>query len=132
MAKMTLENLRKLREEKKEELNKRDTSTKDVEIIVGMGTCGIAAGAKEALDTFVSEIEQRKLGNIMVKQTGCMGLCYSEPTVEVKVPGMPNIIYGNVSTDIAKKIVVEHILNKILVEDHIFDKPSTDILEGGE
>ena len=130
MAKMTLEDLRKLREEKKKVLDRRDVSGNDIVIIIGMGTCGIAAGAKDSLEAFLDEIDKKGLGHVTVKQTGCMGLCYVEPTVEVKVPGMPDTIYGKVDADTARKIVDEHIMSKKLVNNHIFDKPSTDIVKG--
>ena len=130
MAKMTLEDLRKLREEKKKILDRRDVSGNDIVVIIGMGTCGIAAGAKESLNAFIDEIEKKKLAHVTVKQTGCMGLCYVEPTVEVKVPGMPDTIYGKVDADTARKIVDDHIINKKLVNNHIFDKPSADIVKG--
>lgn len=129
MAKMTLEELRKLRSSKKTELDKRDTEGKDVHIIIGMGTCGIAAGAKESLDAFLDEIEKHNINNVTVKQTGCMGLCYVEPTVEVKVPGMPDTIYGNVDGNTAREIVTEHIIAGKLVDNHIFDKPAKDIVK---
>ena len=129
MAKMTLEALRALREGKKAEIDRRDTDGKDVHIIIGMGTCGIAAGAKQVLEAFIDEIAAKKIENVTVKQTGCMGLCYVEPTVEVKVPGMPDTIYGKVDAEVAKKILKDHILAKKLVSDHIFDRPSTDILK---
>jgi NADP-reducing hydrogenase subunit HndB len=57
-----------------------------------------------------------------------MGLCHSEPTVEVVVPGMPRVIYGNVDCDTARKIVSEHLVGKRLVSDHVFDKPAADII----
>ena len=129
MAKMTLEALRALREGKKAEIDRRETDGKDVHIIIGMGTCGIAAGAKQVLDAFINEIDAKKIENVTVKQTGCMGLCYVEPTVEVKVPGMPDTIYGKVDADVAKKILKDHVVGKKLVSDHIFDRPSTDILK---
>ena len=129
MAKMTLEALRALREGKKAEIDRRDTDGKDVHIIIGMGTCGIAAGAKQVLEAFIDEIAAEKIENVTVKQTGCMGLCYVEPTVEVKVPGMPDTIYGKVDAEVAKKILKDHVLAKKLVSDHIFDRPSTDILK---
>ena len=129
MAKMTLEALRALREGKKAEIDRRDTAGKDVHIIIGMGTCGIAAGAKQVLEAFIDEIAAKKIENVTVKQTGCMGLCYVEPTVEVKVPGMPDTIYGKVDAEVAKKILKDHVLAKKLVSDHIFDRPSTDILK---
>lgn len=126
---MTLEALRALREGKKAEIDRRDTDGKDVHIIIGMGTCGIAAGAKQVLEAFIDEIAAKKIENVTVKQTGCMGLCYVEPTVEVKVPGMPDTIYGKVDADVARKILKDHVVGKKLVSDHIFDRPSTDILK---
>lgn len=129
MAKMTLEALRALREGKKADIDRRETDGKDVHIIIGMGTCGIAAGAKQVLEAFIDEIAAKKIENVTVKQTGCMGLCYVEPTVEVKVPGMPDTIYGKVDADVARKILKDHVIGKKLVSDHIFDRPSTDILK---
>lgn len=128
---MTLEELRKLREEQKQSLSRRNTDNKDTQIIVGMGTCGIAAGAKETLDAFIEELDEQDLKNVKVTQTGCMGLCYVEPTVEVIMPDMPDIIYGNVDPDIARKIIRKHILNKTMVNDHVFDRPAADIVEEG-
>ncbi|MDA3957401.1 (2Fe-2S) ferredoxin domain-containing protein [Oceanispirochaeta sp.] len=129
MAKMTLEELRKLRSSQKSEMERRDVEGKEIHIIVGMGTCGIAAGAKMALDSFLDTIKSNNLTDVVVKQTGCMGLCYSEPTVEVKVPGMPDIIYGNVDAAVAKEIVEKHIMHKKMVENHIQDKPAGDIIK---
>jgi len=132
MAKMSLEELRKLRDEQKKGLSRRDVENKDTQIIVGMGTCGIAAGAKETLDAFIQELDESDLKNVRVTQTGCMGLCYVEPTVEVIVPGMPDVIYGKVDAEVARKIVRKHIIKKALVNDHIYDKPAADFVgEGG-
>lgn len=129
MAKLTLEELRKLRQEQKTQVSKRDTEGKNIEVIIGMGTCGIAAGAKETMDSFLAEIDKNNLGNVAVKQTGCMGFCQNEPTVEVRVPDMPKVIYNNVDAGVAKKIVEDHIIGKKLVDDHIVDKPSVDIID---
>ena len=129
MAKMTLDDLRKLREGKKSEIEKRITEGKEIQIIIGMGTCGIAAGAKAALDAFISELERKNVTNAVVKQTGCMGFCTNEPTVEIRVPGMPDTIYGNVSDTVARTIVNDHIVHKRLVSEHVFDKPSIDIIK---
>ncbi len=128
MAKLTLEDLRKLREKKNKELKKRE-SDKESQIIVGMSTCGIAAGAKEAMTAFLDEIEKADLDNVLVKQTSCMGFCSNEPTVEIKTPEMQDTIYGNVSPEVARKIVREHIVAKKLVSKHVFDKPSVDIIK---
>ncbi|MDC7245724.1 MAG: (2Fe-2S) ferredoxin domain-containing protein [Sphaerochaetaceae bacterium] len=131
MAKMTLQELRKLRDTKKSEIQKRVVDDKDTQIIVGMGTCGIAAGAKEVLDAFLKELDEHNLNSVVVTQTGCMGLCYVEPTVEVISPGMPSVIYGKVDVEVAKTIVKEHIMGNKLVTDHVFDRPSADILKDG-
>jgi NADP-reducing hydrogenase subunit HndB len=129
MAKLNLDDLRKLRDAKKGEMQKRETEGKDVEVIIGMGTCGIAAGAKDALDAFIDELDKKGISNVLVKQTGCMGFCSNEPTVEVRVPQMNATIYGNVDAAVARRIVNDHIANRKLVSDHVFDKPSVDIIK---
>lgn len=121
MAKMTLEELRKLRDTKKVEIQKRDISGKDTQIIIGMGTCGIAAGAKVVLDAFLKELDAHQIDNVSVTQTGCMGLCYVEPTVEVLSPGMPPVIYGKVDANIARLIIEEHIMHSRMVSEHVFE-----------
>ena len=129
MAKMTLDDLKKLRDEKKRAIDMRESSGKDIEIIVGMATCGIAAGGKQTLDALLTELNARHITNIIVRQTGCMGFCYAEPTVEVKMPGMGDIIYGNVNKEIAIRIVADHIVNKTMIEDHILNRPAADIMK---
>jgi NADP-reducing hydrogenase subunit HndB len=127
---MTLEELRKLRESKKTDIQRREAEGKEIQVIVGMGTCGIAAGAKVTLDAFINALDENKLvDRVMVRQTGCMGLCHSEPTVEVKSPGMPDVIYGSVDASVAKEIVQKHILGKELLDKHILNKPAADILQ---
>ncbi|RKX76516.1 MAG: (2Fe-2S) ferredoxin domain-containing protein, partial [Spirochaetes bacterium] len=81
----------------------------------------------EALNVFLGEAYTRKMDNVVVKQTGCMGLCYAEPTVEVKMEGMPDTLYGNVDAAVARKIVNLHLLGGKLVNDHVFDYPARDI-----
>ncbi len=129
MAKMTLEDLKKLRDEKKKSMDRREVEGKDIEIIIGMATCGIAAGAKDTMSAFLTELDNQNMHNVVVRQTGCMGFCYAEPTVEILMPGMPNILYGNVDKDTAVKIVRKHILGKVLINDHILDRPSADIMQ---
>ncbi len=130
MAKMSLEELRRLRGEKQQEMKKRDTDGKSIQIIVGMGTCGIAAGAKATLEAFIETLDEKGLaGDVIIRQTGCMGLCSNEPTVEVVVPDMPTVIYGRVDADVAKTIVEKHLIHKELLDKHILDRPSTDIIK---
>ncbi|MDR0472184.1 MAG: (2Fe-2S) ferredoxin domain-containing protein [Treponema sp.] len=129
MAKMSLEELRKLRDSKKTDIKRREAEGKEVQVIVGMGTCGLAAGAKAVLDTFLNLLDEQKLvDSVLLRQTGCMGLCHVEPTVEVMVPGMPAVIYGPVDAASAEKIVTKHIIGRELLEDLIRDRPAADII----
>lgn len=122
MAKMTLEDLRKIRSQMKPELMKREPEGKTLQVIVGMDTCGIEAGAKTVLDAFINEVDSKGLGGqVTIRQVGCMGKCGDEPTVEVLVQGMPTVIYGKVTPALVKDIVQTHlidkkVLNKLVVE----------------
>jgi NADP-reducing hydrogenase subunit HndB len=129
MAKLTLADLRKMREEKQKVLEMRESSNKDVQVIVGMGTCGIAAGAKDTFTALINTLTEKGLTNVLVRQTGCMGLCHSEPTVEVIAPEMPAVIYGKVDAATAVEIVEKHIVGKQLIDNKICDKPSIDIIK---
>ena len=127
MAKLTLADLRAMREQKQKAMEMRDNSNKDVQVIVGMGTCGIAAGAKDTFTALIDTLTEKGITNVLIRQTGCMGLCHSEPTVEVVAPGMPTVIYGHVDVATAKDIVEKHIIGHELIEGKILDKPSIDI-----
>ena len=129
MGAMTLEELRKLRADKRQAMAQRDAGEGNTEVIVGMGTCGIAAGAKETFSAMIAEIERLRLDNVVVKQTGCMGRCSNEPTVEVVVPGMPAAVYGNVDAEVGRQIVNTHIVKGELFGEHLFDKPAADIMK---
>lgn len=126
---MTLEELRKLREEKRQAMQQRDAGEGGTAVIIGMGTCGIAAGAKETFKAMVDEVNKLGLDKVVVKQTGCMGLCANEPSVEVVMPGMPGVLYGNVDAEVGRKIVNSHIAKQELVNDYICDKPAADIMK---
>ena len=130
MARMTLDQLRALRDEKRQDLSRRDVEGKEIQIIVGMGTCGIAAGAKQTFDAIVDQVEKNGLGErVLIRQTGCMGLCYVEPTVEVAMPGMPRVIYGKMDAGTAEELVTKHLLGGTLLENHIYDRPAADIVK---
>ena len=123
MAKMTLDDLRKLRSQVQSDLKRRDSEGKTIQVIVGMGTCGIASGAKLILDKFITLLNEKGIAeNAIIRQTGCMGHCENEPTVEIIVPDMPKVFYGNVKENTVEKIVEEHIINKKPVEDFIIAK----------
>jgi (2Fe-2S) ferredoxin len=89
-------------------------------IKVGMSSCGIAAGAEEVFNFFVEEVKKRNL-QIEIKKSGCAGMCYAEPLVEVNVEGLPPVIYGMVNKDVATKILEKHVISKMLVNDYIFE-----------
>jgi len=129
MAKMTLEELRNLRNNTQTDLKRREVEGKEIQVIVGMGTCGIAAGAKVTLDAFLGALDENNLvDSVIVRQTGCMGLCHSEPTVEVIMPGMPTVIYGKIDAKRAKEIVSKHIIGRRLLNNCILDRPAIDIV----
>lgn len=111
------------------ERKKKEKEKNAVTITVNMGTCGIAAGAKETLAAFKDEIAKRSVEDVEIRDTGCRGYCSHEPTVEIEVSGMPPVIYGYVNDDIARKIVDRHLINHRLVNGHVLDKPAKDILE---
>jgi NADP-reducing hydrogenase subunit HndB len=130
MSKMSLAQLQKLREEKKRDTARREADGKETQVIVGMGTCGIAAGSKKTFDALVEAVNAAGLGGqVVIRQTGCMGLCYVEPTVEIAAPGMPAVIYGKMTSDFAKELVTKHLVEKRLLDGHIFDRPAADIMK---
>lgn len=129
MPKLSLEDLRRLREKTRKEMEEGAQSDR-ITIMVGMGTCGIAAGARDTMQTFVDQAEKMGLKNVIIKPTGCMGSCYAEPTVEVTMQGMPNTLYGKVNPEVAKRIMEKHVVGKQLLNNSLYDKPAADILAG--
>ena len=87
-----------------------------IRVVVGMATCGIAAGARPVMLSFIEQINRRNLTNVTVSQTGCIGMCRLEPMVEVYVPGQEKVTYVKVNPDMVEKIVVEHLVNGNPVE----------------
>jgi (2Fe-2S) ferredoxin len=88
-------------------------------IKVGMSSCGIAAGAQLIFDLLKEEVA-RSHPDVAVRRCGCNGLCYAEPLVEVCIEGVPPVLYGRVTPDIAHRIVEEHLGDKRLLNDHIY------------
>ncbi|HCX62378.1 (2Fe-2S) ferredoxin domain-containing protein [Sedimentibacter sp.] len=112
----SLEELKKLREEAIKNVDLRNTD-KDTRVVVGMATCGIAAGARPVLTTFVEEVAKRNLVNVQVVQTGCIGMCTYEPIVEVYAADKEKVTYIHVDSDKAKRIVSEHLVNNKIVRE---------------
>jgi len=116
----TIEDLKRLREQVQSETRVRQANSK--QIIVGMGTCGIAAGAREVMSAILDEIAKRKLEDITVRQTGCIGMCEKEVLVDIMLPGEPRITYGRVTTADIPKIIVEHVINGHLIKEMVVGK----------
>ena len=107
---MNLEELKKIREKAQKDVELRQKQAR-VRIVVGMGTSGIAAGARDVLKTFVEEVGKRNLTDVVVTQTGEKGLASQEPMVEVFEENKPAVVYGNMNPEKAKRVVVEHVVN---------------------
>ena len=90
---------------------REDTGDDAIRIVVGMATCGIAAGARPVLNAFVEEVAKRNLKGVTVSQTGCIGMCQYEPIVEVIQPGKEKVTYVKMTAEKAAKVVNEHIVN---------------------
>ena len=94
--------------------NSKDPDTL-IQVKVAMATCGIASGAKEVMEVFIEEFAKRNI-DAVVTQTGCMGYCYAEPTVEITKPGNEPITFGYVDVKKAIKIIDKYVLNNELVD----------------
>jgi NADP-reducing hydrogenase subunit HndB len=106
----SLEELTKLREDAKKLTGLRERS-EGIKIVIGMATCGIAAGARETLRVFLDELGNQNISDIAITQTGCLGHCDQEPLVELYIPGKDKVTYGKVNADRARQIVANHIVN---------------------
>ena len=107
----TLQELEAIRQKTINELNLRKNREDGIRVVVGLATCGIAAGARPVMAAFVEEINKRQLRNVTVSQTGCIGLCRLEPIVEVYMPGKEKVTYCKVKPEQVARIVSEHIVN---------------------
>ena len=107
----SLAELQALREEMKNKIGIRHDSDTGIRIVVGMATCGIAAGARPVLAAFTDEVAKRGLTHVSVGQTGCIGICQYEPVVEVYEPGKEKVTYVKVTPEMVPTIVSQHIVN---------------------
>ena len=117
----SLAELQAIRDKAKFELNMRHENPNAVRVLVGMATCGIAAGARPVLKALMDEIEKRNLSDkVYVTQTGCIGMCKLEPIVEVYEPNKEKVTYVKIDPDKAKRIVEEHIKGGKVVAEYTF------------
>ena len=117
MAPLTIEELRKKRVEAKKDIYLREGKYKS-KITVHMGTCGIAAGAREIVSAFLGEIELSSDKDVMLTTSGCAGLCSQEPMATVELLNSPSVKYCKLTPDKAKRIFKEHILGGNIVTDY--------------
>lgn len=114
------EDLKRFREEALEKRKSKSSAGK-AQVIVGMGTCGIAAGAHETFEAILNEIEGKNLSGITAAKTGCIGLCQQEPIVQVVVGEGPPVTYGKVDPSTARRILREHVIRGEVLEDHVIE-----------
>lgn len=107
----SLEELAALRERMKNNVAMRQDNSTATRVVVGMATCGIAAGARPVLTAFVEEVNRRGLKDVVVTQAGCIGMCKLEPIVEVFQPGKEKVTYVKMAPEKVSRIVTEHLVN---------------------
>ncbi|MBP3540242.1 MAG: (2Fe-2S) ferredoxin domain-containing protein [Clostridia bacterium] len=114
----SLAELEAIRQKTLSKVGTRVEGEDEIRVVVGMATCGIAAGARPVMLKFVEEAQKRNLKNVTVSQTGCIGMCRLEPMLDVIVPGKEKVTYVKVNPDMVSRIVAEHIVNGHVVTEY--------------
>lgn len=114
----TLEELMAIRDKTRQNMTVREDKGEVTRVVVGMATCGIAAGARPVLNAFSQEVARRKLSHVTISQTGCIGMCQYEPIVEVFVPGQEKVTYVKMTPEKAARVVADHIVNGNVVTEY--------------
>ena len=114
----SLAELQALRDQMKDQMGIRHDAKDNIRVVVGMATCGIAAGARPVLQRLTEEVAKRGLKNVTVAQTGCIGICQYEPVVEVFVPGEQKVTYVKMTAEKAARVVEEHIVGGNVVKEY--------------
>ncbi len=114
----SLAELQAIKERTLKAMTARNDSEDATRVVVGMATCGIAAGARPVMNAFTEEIARRSLKGVTVSQTGCIGMCQYEPIVEVFVPGQEKVTYVQMTPDKVAKVVADHIVNGNIVTEY--------------
>lgn len=114
----SLAELQAIRDKAKFELNMRHENPNAVRVLVGMATCGIAAGARPVLNAFTEEVAKRNLQDVTITQTGCIGICQYEPVVEIEIPGEDKVTYVKMTPEKVAKVVNDHIVNRNVVTEY--------------
>ena len=116
----SLEDLKKLRQEALEKRTAKAVSGQ-IEVIVGMGTVGIAAGARDTLKAILDYIEKENLSDIVIRQTGNIGIDSFEPVLQVVIGEQPKVTYGRVTPDAARRIMKEHVVGGAIVKEYFIE-----------
>ena len=114
----SLEELKRVREEALQKKQMK-AAAGNVQVIVAMGTCGIAAGARDTMKSVLNFIETNNLSGVSVTQTGCIGMCEQEPILQVVIGENPKVTYGKVNVEVAEQIMKQHVQNGIPVKDYV-------------
>ena len=115
----SLAELQAIREKTLNRINlRKEDEAEATRVVIGMATCGIAAGARPVMLTFMDEISKRGLNHVTVSQTGCIGMCRLEPMVDVIVPGQEKVTYVHMTPEKVGRVVAEHIVNGRPVEEY--------------
>ena len=120
MAIKSLEELRALRASLQNSVDLREKGESKegtIEVLIGMGTCGISAGARETFNELIETLEQKDIKNVKIISVGCLGQCTLEPTVQVNIPGRKPVIYGNITKD-----RVDELVEKVIVKNGYLDE----------
>ena len=116
----SLEDLNRFREEVIRE-RQRKAGLGHIQIIVSLGSCGIAAGALDTLNAVRQIIEEEKIKNVSVSETGCIGLCRHEPILEVVSGESPRVTYGRVTPEVARQIIHSDVIGGRIVEEYVIE-----------
>lgn len=114
----SLAELQAIRDKVKNSVQLRDSDGHEIRVVVGMATCGIAAGARPVLNAFTEEIAKRNLNNVSVTQTGCIGICQYEPVVEIYDANGEKTTYVKMTADKVAQVVNDHIVNGNVVSEY--------------
>lgn len=117
----SLAELKKIREQAKKNMEIRIQANR-VHINVYMGTCGIAAGARDAMSAILDELAKHDISDVEVLQKGCIGLCEHEPLVEVELPNQEAVLYGYVDPTRARRIVNKHVLKGQVLDEWVVER----------
>ena len=114
----SLEELKAIREKMQGAVSLRNEDGDNIRVVVGMATCGIASGARPVLTTLSDAVQEKKLSNVAVTQTGCIGLCQYEPIVEVFEPGKDKVTYVKMNPEKALEVVDRHLIRGQVVSEY--------------